>query len=312
VDVKLTDRAEEVDRVAANWAAFFDSHRGEYDPSTLARAWYFVADTQYANSLSRLVTFRFGKSMLPPHDPVGRKIWDAVKVSVWLMLFAELFVYLIAVPSGVLCAVRRGKWQDRLISLGLFLLYSIPVVLACMLFLTFLCYGKPFKLFPMYGQHSENWESFSSLGSLADYAWHVFLPVLCMSVFSMAGLAMYSRTSMLDVVNQDYIRTARAKGLPERTVVLKHALRNALIPVITLFSNFLPALLGGSVIVEWLFGIPGMGRLSFTSIQEKDYNTLMALIYIDAIVVMASILVSDLLYVIVDPRISFQKGGGGE
>jgi peptide/nickel transport system permease protein len=164
----------------------------------------------------------------------------------------------------------------------------------------------------MYGLHSENYQDFSSLKSMADYALHVFLPVTCMSVFSLAGLAMYSRTSMLDVVNQDYIRTARAKGLPERTVVLKHALRNALIPIITLFSNFLPALLGGSVIVEWLFGIPGMGRLSFVSIQEKDYNTLMALIYIDAIVVMLSILVSDLLYVIVDPRISFEKAGGGE
>ena len=116
---------------------------------------------------------------------------------------------------------------------------------------------------------------------------------------------------MLDVVNQDYIRTARAKGLDGRTVILKHALRNALIPVITLFSNFIPALLGGSVIIEYLFGIPGMGRLSYDAIQNKDYNTVMALIYLDAIIVMVSILISDMLYIAVDPRISFSKAEGG-
>jgi peptide/nickel transport system permease protein len=116
---------------------------------------------------------------------------------------------------------------------------------------------------------------------------------------------------MLDTVNQDYIRTARAKGLAEPVVILKHALRNAMIPVITLFSTFIPAMLGGSVIVEVLFGIPGMGRLSFSSIEAKDYNTMMALIYIDAIIVMLSILLSDLLYVLVDPRISFEKSEVG-
>jgi len=116
---------------------------------------------------------------------------------------------------------------------------------------------------------------------------------------------------MLDIVNQDYIRTARAKGLSGRSVILKHALRNAMIPVITLFSSFIPAMLGGSVIVEVLFGIPGMGRLSFMSIEAKDYNMMMGLIYIDAIVVMLSILLSDLLYVLVDPRISFGKSEGG-
>jgi peptide/nickel transport system permease protein len=135
--------------------------------------------------------------------------------------------------------------------------------------------------------------------------------MLCLSLSQIASLAMFGRSSMLDVVNQDYIRTARAKGLDGRTVILKHALRNALIPVITLFSNFIPLLLGGSVIIEYLFGVPGMGRLSYDSIQNKDYNTVMALIYLDAIIVMLSILLSDMLYIIVDPRISFSKSEGG-
>ncbi len=133
------------------------------------------------------------------------------------------------------------------------------------------------------------------------------VPVLSLSIFSLAGLAMYSRSSMLDVVNQDYIRTARAKGLSNRNVIFKHALRNALIPIITLFANFLPVLLGGSVLIEVIFNIPGMGRLSYEAILEKDYNTLMAIIYIDGIIVMFSFLLSDLLYVVVDPRISFSR-----
>jgi peptide/nickel transport system permease protein len=144
-----------------------------------------------------------------------------------------------------------------------------------------------------------------------DYVWHIIGPLLCLSLYQMASLAMFGRSSMLDVVNQDYIRTARAKGLDGRTVIMKHAMRNALIPVITLFSNFIPALLGGSVIVEYLFGIPGMGRLSYDAIQAKDYNSVMAIIYLDAIIVMLSILLSDMLYVLVDPRISFSKADGG-
>jgi peptide/nickel transport system permease protein len=123
---------------------------------------------------------------------------------------------------------------------------------------------------------------------------------------------MYSRSAMLDVIHQDYVRTARAKGLSPLVVVLKHVVRNGLIPIITLFSSFLPAMLGGSVLVEFLFNIQGLGLLSFVSIEQKDFPTLMALIYVDAIVVLLSILLSDVLYVLADPRISFarQETGG--
>jgi peptide/nickel transport system permease protein len=163
----------------------------------------------------------------------------------------------------------------------------------------------------MYGLHSEGSDGWGFLARSADYVWHAFGPIVCLSIFSLAGLAMYARTSLLEVINQDYIRTARAKGLAENFVIYKHALRNGLIPVITLFASFIPGLLSGSVLIEFLFGIPGMGRLSLESILAKDYNTLMALIYIDAIVVMVSILLTDLLYVFVDPRISFGKSDGG-
>ena len=266
---------------------------------------------QYANSLAKLITFDFGRSMVKPYDPVGPKILQAALVSAPIMLLSEVFVYLLAIPLGVYCAVKRGRWQDRAISQLLFVLNSIPPVVLGMVLLTFFCYGTFYRIFPMYGLHSEGNESLSFAGKAADYLWHIALPLVCYSLSSMASLAMFGRSSMLDVVNQDYIRTARAKGLKESTVILKHALRNALIPVITLFSSFIPALLGGSVIIEYLFGIPGMGRLSYESISAKDYNAVMAIIYLDAIIVMFSILLSDLLYVLVDPRISFSKAEGG-
>jgi peptide/nickel transport system permease protein len=240
---------------------------------------------------------------------VSEKVWAAVLVSAPLMILSELMIYLVAVPLGIVCAVNRNGWLDRGISLGLFLLYSVPPFVAGMLFLLFLCYGDYLKLFPMLGLHAEGAGHLGPLAYALDYLHHIFLPVTCLSLFSLAGMAMYSRGSMLDVIGQDYIRTARAKGLSRSQVIFKHAFRNALIPIITLFSNFLPAMLGGSVLIEVLFGIPGMGRLSFDSIDLKDYPTLMAMIYIDALMVMISILLADLLYVLADPRISFQGQG---
>jgi microcin C transport system permease protein len=187
--------------------------------------------------------------MVKPYDPVGPKILDAALVSAPLMLLSETLIYLFAVPLGVLCAVYRSRWQDRTISLGLFILNSIPSVVLGMALLTFFCYGAFLKIFPIHGLHSEGYEELSGFARAADYAWHAALPVLCLTLSSLAGLAMFGRSSMLDVINQDYIRTARAKGLSGPVVILKHALRNAMIPVITLFSTFIPAMLGGSVIV---------------------------------------------------------------
>jgi len=302
----------QLEEAAGNWLLHFQLHRSQYEPSFLGRLWAVLADTQYAHMVWRLLTFQFGRSAVKTREPVVQKIWSALVVSFPLMLMAELVIYIVAVPLGILCAVKRRTLTDRLITLGLFLLYSIPGFVAGMLFLIFLCYGDFLKIFPSLGLHSEGAEQWGFFAYLLDYLWHAFLPVVCLSLFSLAGLAMYARTAMLDVLGQDYIRTARAKGLSETKVIFKHALRNALIPILTLFATFLPALLGGSVLVEYLFGIPGMGRLSWECIEQKDFPTLMALIYIDALVVMFSILLTDILYVVADPRISFEAQGAGE
>ncbi len=311
LDVPRDASEADVADVAANWKLHFDSQQAEYHPSLATRCVRLFTDTQYAHMVTRLATFNFGRSTLLTREPVSERLWSAVKVSAPLMIAAQILIYLIAVPLGVICAVRRGQATDRTISMGLFGLYSIPPFVAGMLFLMYFCYGDYFKWFPMLGLHGEGASEMDWGEWLMDYVWHSVLPVTCLSLFSLAGMAMYSRSSLLEVIGQDFIRTARAKGVSESGVILKHALRNGLIPIITLFSSFLPAMLGGSVLVEFLFGIPGMGKLSWVSIDQKDFPTLMALIYIDAIVVMFSILLSDLLYVVADPRISFGGQGDG-
>jgi peptide/nickel transport system permease protein len=309
VDVPIDADAQQVSDASANWIAHFNARQNAYEPSLPRKLWYIVGDTQYAHMVWRLVTFDFGRSALKTREPVSQKIWDAFIISAPLMVMAQLLIYAAAIPLGILCAVCRGRFTDQAISLVLFLLYSIPAFVAGMLLLLFFCYGDYLKWFPMERLHSDGADSFPMSRYILDYLWHAALPVLCLSLFSVAGLAMYARTAMLDVIAQDYVRTARAKGVPEWKVILKHVLRNGLIPIITLFANFLPAMLGGSVLIEYLFNIPGMGQLSFSSIEQKDFPTLMALIYIDAIIVLVSILISDLLYVVVDPRISFSNQG---
>jgi peptide/nickel transport system permease protein len=309
LDVPLDAAESTVADVAENWVLHYESLKPTYHPSSIDRVARLFTDTQYAHMVSRLVTFDFGRSTLATREPVSERLWGAVKISAPLMLASQFVIYLVAVPLGLICAIRRGQLADRSISLGLFVLYSIPPFIAGMLFLMFFCYGDYLKWFPMVGLHGEGAAELGWWDWTRDYLWHAVLPVSCLSLFSLASMAMQSRSSLLEVLGQDYIRTARAKGASEASVNLKHAFRNSLIPIITMFAGFLPAMLGGSVLVEHLFGIPGMGKLSWVSIDQKDFPTLMAIIYVDAIVVMLSILASDLLYVVADPRIGVEKQG---
>jgi peptide/nickel transport system permease protein len=304
-DVPDDADAQLIDEASINWLNYYQTGPGRQKPGGGARLAAVLLDTQYARLLSRLVRFDFGRSALKSHEPVGDKIWRAVRVSAPLMVLSEALVYLLAVPLGILCAMYRDTWTDRLVSFVLFALYSVPSFVAAMVLLSLFAYGGVGEWFPLEGLHSDDAETMTWGAYLADYAWHSFLPIVCLSIFSLAGLAMYARTSMLEVLTQDYIRTARSIGVSSPKILFKYALRNGLIPVVTLFADFLPALFGGSVLVEVLFGIPGMGRLLWSSIGQKDYPTLMALVYLDAILMLVSILISDLLYVLVDPRISF-------
>jgi peptide/nickel transport system permease protein len=145
----------------------------------------------------------------------------------------------------------------------------------------------------------------TTLNYIKDVLWHVSLPIVCMSYGGLAALSRYARTGLLDVIRADYIRTARAKGLPEGIVIIKHAARNGMIPIITLMATLLPVLIGGSVIIEVIFGIPGMGSYIFTSITQNDYNAVMVVLLISSLLTLIGMLLADLAYALVDPRITF-------
>jgi peptide/nickel transport system permease protein len=174
--------------------------------------------------------------------------------------------------------------------------------------LVFICGGDFFYLFPPGGLNSIDYEPDWPLWrKFNDTAWHLFLPVVLLSYGGFAGLSRYMRAGMLEVLGQDYVQVARAKGLLERVVIMKHVLRNSLIPLVTMLAALLPALIGGSVIIETIFSIPGLGQLGYESVRARDYPTVMALYSVSAVLTLIGILISDLLLSVVDPRIAFGR-----
>jgi peptide/nickel transport system permease protein len=262
--------------------------------------------TQYRYWVTdRLLHGDFGESFTT-HEPISKMLWPAIKTTLQLNLISITLIYLISVPLGVHAAVRRGKPDERVMGVTLFGLYSAPSFWVATILLFYLANPAHWLAFDGVGLHSEHSERLTYLSQLKDYVWHLVLPVLCMTYGSLAGLSRYARTGMLEVIRKDYIRTARAKGLAERVVILKHALRNSLIPIVTLLASILPDMIGGSVIIEYIFTINGMGRLSFEAILNRDYNVVMAFTTLSAVLVLLGMLLSDVLYTVVDPRISLE------
>lgn len=237
-------------------------------------------------------SFKDGRAVL-------KKIVEALPVTLSLSLLALLCTYLVAIPIGIYSAVRPHTKLDRGLTLGLFLLYSMPSQWVAMMLIVTV--GVQLGWLPIHGLRSEG------VDTTWDLALHLAMPLFCLTYATFASLSRYMRASMLEVIRQDYIRTARAKGLSERVVVLKHALRNSLISVITLLGLTLPTLVGGSVIIERIFGLPGMGRLSFEAILSKDIPVLMGTTALAGVLTMVGLLVSDVLYAVADPRIKVEE-----
>lgn len=261
---------------------------------------------QYWEWLKRIVTFDFGESF-KDHRPVLSKIKEALPITLTLNLIELLIVYLISIPLGVYSALRRDSLVDKVVMVNLFILYSLPTFWVATLLMMIFSSADGFNWFPMVGFMSDGAEVLPWYRWILDVGWHLVLPIACMVYGSFAFLSRFSRSTMLEVIRQDYIRTAKAKGLPQKTVIWKHAFRNSMIPLVTLMGTLLPAMLGGSVIIEQIFSIPGMGKLGFESVLARDYPTIMAIASIEAMLTLLSLLLSDLLYVWVDPRISFEK-----
>jgi len=264
---------------------------------------------QYGLWVKRIATLDFGDSI-----KFNRPVWDVLKeripVSIKLTLTAVILAYLISIPLGIYSASHQYTRTDRTMTLVLFTLYSLPSFWVATMLIVFLGGGDFLDLFPVFGLQSISAAKMGYWGRFWDAAWHLVLPVFCMTYASLAVLSRYMRTAMLEVIRQDYITTARAKGLSERKVIFKHALRNSLIPIITLLSVIIPAVVGGSIIIETIFTIPGMGRLMWEAIMARDYPMIMAQLTIVSFLTLFGILLSDILYSTVDPRIAFERKEG--
>lgn len=261
---------------------------------------YYV---QYFIWMGRIARGDLGES-IKYRVPVSQKIGEAIGTTVQLNLISIALIYLIAIPLGIHAAIRRGKPDERGIGVTLFALYSAPSFWVATLLLFYFANPAHLYWFDGIGLHREKFEELPYLDQLRDWLWHLVLPVICLTYGGLAGLSRYARGGMLETIRKDYVRTARAKGLPERVVILKHALRNSLIPIVTLLASLLPSMIGGSVVVEYIFTINGMGKLSIDAILSRDYDMVMAFAMLSAVLVLIGMLVSDLLYTVVDPRIS--------
>jgi len=260
---------------------------------------------QYAIWFKRLVTLDLGESFKD-----RRQVWDKIRerlpVTITLNVISLLITYLIAIPLGIYSSVRPRSWLDSIMTTAVFMLYSLPSFWVGTLILIYFCGGDYFLWFPPAGLHSLDYESTWPLWRrLDDYSWHIAMPVLCETYAAFAALSRYMRSSMLENALQDYVRTARAKGLSERVVVLKHILRNSLIPMVTLLADLLPSLVGGSLIVETIFSVPGIGQLGYQAVLARDYPVVLGLFAISSALTLLGILIADLLLAVVDPRISF-------
>lgn len=261
---------------------------------------------QYLDWLSRIIRLDFGMSMSSDARPVMEKIGERLPLTIGMNIASLLLTLLIAIPVGVLSAWKQGSLFDRGMTVLVFLGFAMPGFwLALLLMLHF---GLEHQWLPISGLTSLDFESLSPWEKLVDIGSHLILPIAVITVGSVAGMSRFMRASMLEVLRQDYILTARAKGLPTRLVIFRHALRNALLPVITLLGLSVPGLIGGSVIIETIFALPGLGQLFYTAVMARDYPLIMGNLVLGAILTLAGNIAADIGYGLADPRIRMQGG----
>lgn len=256
---------------------------------------------QYLLWVGRLARLDMGISFSQDHRPVADKILERIPITITLNLLSIALIMSVAIPIGILSAVRQNSLFDRLAGLFVFVGYSIPSFWLGLLLMIF--FGNYLGWLPISGIRSLNAEYLSPPQAFLDLISHLVLPVFLLAFSGLAGLSRYMRSNMLEVIRQDYITTARAKGLSERTVIFKHALRNALLPVITILGLSIPELIGGSVIFESIFVIPGMGQLFYGSVMARDYPVIMGILVIGAVLTLLGNLIADISYALADPRI---------
>ena len=235
------------------------------------------------------------------NQPIWGELWAALRITLVINLIVFILIYVAAVPLGIFSAAYPNSPPDRVATLVLFILYSLPSFwVAEILRIRFMGW------LPIMGLTSQNFAQMSPGEQFVDYLRHIVLPVICLTYGGLAYVSRQMRAGMLEVIRQDYIRTAEAKGAGKGRVILVHALRNSLFPIITLLASLLPFLVGGSVIIEVVFNIHGMGLLSYEAVLRREYDLVMTTLMLSAILTLTGILVSDFLYVVVNPRVTFE------
>ncbi len=256
---------------------------------------------QYLKWLRNMLMLDFGRSFAPDNRLVIEKILERIPITLLINLLSMAVILAISIPIGVLAAVKKDSIFDRATTVFVFLGFAVPSFWLALLLM--ILFGVQLEWLPISGFRSLNYAQLTTVEKVIDIARHLVLPVFISAFGGLAGLSRYMRSNMLEVIRQDYIITARAKGLDERTVIFKHAMRNALLPVVTILGLSVPGLIGGSVIFETVFAIPGMGQLFYQSVMMRDYPTIMGVLVIGAVLTLLGNLLADVMYSLADPRI---------
>jgi len=257
---------------------------------------------QYLKWLKRMAKLDFGESF-NDNRPVLDKIMEKIPNTLLLTGLSLFLILIIALPIGVYSAVKQNSIFDKVISVFTLVGYSMPTFWLALLLMMY--FGVYLQILPVSGMRSPDAERFPLYLQIFDRIWHLILPVFVSAFGGLASLSRYARSSMLEVIRQDYIRTARAKGLPESKVINKHALRNALLPIVTILGLSLPGLISSGFIFETIFAWPGMGRLGFEATMSFDYTVVMGVVTIGAILTLMGNIIADITYALVDPRIKY-------
>lgn len=259
---------------------------------------------QYINWLKKIIRLDFGRSFTDDR-PVMDKIIERIPVTLTINVFSLIIIFAFAIPIGIKSAVKPNAAFDKTMTFLVFIGFAMPTFWLALLLINL--FGIKLGWLPISGIKSLDFEYFSFWEKAIDLSRHLVLPLFVSSFSGLAGISRYMRSSMIEALNQPYIYTSRAKGLPEKTVIYKHALRNAVLPIVTILGLSIPGLLGGSVIFESIFALPGIGRLFYEAVMSRDYPLIMTEILIGAVLTMLGNLAADISYAYVDPRIRYKK-----
>ena len=258
---------------------------------------------QYLIWLKKFATLDFGNSFSSDGRKVIDKIGDRLPITLGLNIISMILIFIIALPLGVLSAYYRNSVFDKTVTIIVFIGFAIPMfwlALMCMYF-----FGIVLGWLPISGLTSYNFDSLTLTGKIADVIRHITLPIAITVFGGIASISRFGRTSTLEVLGQDYIMSARARGIGEKTILFRYALKNAMLPIVTILGLSIPGLIGSSVIFESVFSIPGMGQLFYQSVMMRDYPTVMGILVIGSLLTLVGNLIADIAYAYIDPRIRY-------